>query len=203
MMMDESVSTPPLVEEALRDRRKLRNLIAGLYDIDMERRFRTAKALGEIASVRPEYIRQIWRRIFYAFDDTMSCWGVAEGLGEIARNMPELRGKILLLLKRFEGDEASCQGFIWAICRIGQADRSRIEDFIPELMRFLGSGDICMFGQSIWAAGELGIKDASGLIENCLGDERETWIYENDTVEKKTIGKIAEEAIGKLNKLDN
>lgn len=187
-----------MVEEAIKDRRKLKKLISGLYALDMERRFNSAKALGMISRVRPEFINQRWHRLFYAFDDTMSCWGVAEGLGEIARNMPELRGKVTILLNRFKKDESSCQGFVWAVCRIGQVDRNKIKDFIPDLETSLDSKDVCMLGQTIWALGELKVDGVAEKIKSFLNDSRETWIYENDSVNRKTIGKISEEALTKL-----
>lgn len=187
-----------MVDEAIRDHRKIRAIISLLYDLDMERRLLAAKALGEIARIRPDLIKHRWPRIFYAFDDTMSCWGVAEGLGEIARNLPELRNKIVLMLRKFEKDECSCQGFIWAMTRICQIENNKIKDFIPDLIHFLDSEKPCIVGQSIWAIGELGIKGTEQRIKDFLDDSRETWIYENDSVSLKAISRIAEESLNKL-----
>jgi hypothetical protein len=47
-----------MVEEAIKDRRKLKKLISGLYALDMEERFNSAKALGMISRVKPEFINQ-------------------------------------------------------------------------------------------------------------------------------------------------
>src|SRR5512134_40464 len=94
-------------------REQIRDIVAGLYGVDMQKRFEAALALGRLAKDSPEDVMRVWTRIFYAFDDTMSCWGAAEGLGEIARNMPGMRTKILALLRKFADDEASCQGFVW------------------------------------------------------------------------------------------
>lgn len=187
-----------MVEEAVGDHKKLRNIISLLYDEDMEQRFLAAKALGEVAKRDPEMMRQRWERIFRAFDDTMSCWGAAEALGEIARNLPGQRSKIVLFLRGFRKDECSCQGYIWGMCRICQVEENRIGDFAPDLMGFLESRNVCMTGQAIWAAGELNIKEAAGKIKGFLNDSRETWLFENDSVSVKTIGKIAEEALAKL-----
>lgn len=73
----------------------------------------------------------------------MSCWGAAGGLGEIARNMPELRDKLILHLKKFQRDEASCQGYVWAVTRVGQVDRGKISALIPGLVRYLDSDEAC------------------------------------------------------------
>jgi len=178
--------------------KRLRQIIGGLYGVDMQKRFESAKALGLIAKDDPDTIEKTWNRIFYAFDDTMSCWGVAEGLGEIARNLPRLRSKILALLRKFQEDESSCQGFIWAVCRIGQVDRKLVDDFIPDLKRAIDSGASCMIGQSLWAVGELGIVDGVSAANRFLNDGRETWIYENDSVRRMTLGEIAGEALQKL-----
>ena len=178
--------------------KRLRQIIGGLYGVDMQKRFESAKALGLIAKDDPDTIEKTWNRIFYAFDDTMSCWGVAEGLGEIARNLPRLRSKILALLRKFQEDESSCQGFIWAVCRIGQVDRKLVDDFIPDLKRAIDSGASCMIGQSLWAVGELGIVDGVSAANRFLNDGRETWIYENDSVRRMTLGEIANEALQKL-----
>ncbi len=179
-------------------RDSIRDIVAGLYGVDMQKRFDAALALGCLAKEDPEAVMRVWNRIFYAFDDTMSCWGAAEGLGEIARNMPGLRTKILVLLRKFAADESSCQGFVWAVCRIGQIDHKLIEDIIPEIERASASPAACMVGQSMWALGELGIYGCEDRLTTSLGDTRETWLYENDAVRKKTIGEIAGEALRKL-----
>lgn len=187
-----------LVNETISDHKKLKDIISLLYDEDMEQRFVAAKALGEIARIEPDIIKQRWDRIFYAFDDTMSCWGAAEGLGEIGRNIPEMRSKIVLFLRKFQRDECSCQGFIWAICRIGQVDMKMIQDSIPDLINFLESENACIVAQTIWALGELGIKKAAGKIKSFLNDNRETWLYENDSARIRTIGETAADAVRKL-----
>lgn len=185
-------------DQANKERIRLRHLIAGLYDADMNRRLQAAQKLGIFAKENPDAIKQSWGRIFYAFDDTMSCWGASEGLGEIARNLPDLRSKILQLLRKFQNDDVSCQGFVWAICRIGQVDRDGIREFIPDLINLLGSDTSCMLGQTIWTLGELGLTETEASIERHTGDTRETWIYENDTASKKSIGEISREALSKL-----
>jgi hypothetical protein len=144
-------------------------------------------------------MKQRWERIFRAFDDTMSCWGAAEALAEVARNLPQQqRGKIIPFLRGFRKDECSCQGYIWGMCRICQVDRDRIKDFIPELEGFLKSPDVCLRGQALWALGELGTKEMTERIKDSLRDERKTWVYENDSVSRKNIRTIAEEALRKM-----
>jgi hypothetical protein len=187
-----------LVEGALKDHRRLRNIVSLLYDEDMARRFTAAKALGEVARRDPELMKQRWERIFRAFDDTMSCWGAAEALGEVARNLPEHRRKIVMFLRVFRKDECSCQGYIWGMCRICQVDGSMTRDFMPELAAFLESANVCMAGQAIWAAGELRMKDAEEKLKGFLDDTRETWIFENESVSRRKIREIAEEALKKL-----
>ncbi|MDD1749696.1 MAG: hypothetical protein LUO89_07450 [Methanothrix sp.] len=184
--------------ESAKESVRVRELIAGLYSPDMEKRFEAARKLGRLARDDSEAVIRVWSRIFHAFDDTMSCWGVAEALGEIARNLPGHRSKILALLRKFSSDEASCQGFVWAVCRIGQVDRQLVEDFIPDLMRSLDSGAACMAGQTIWAIGELGVSEAAGKVAAFIDDQRETWVYENDAVRKKTLDTIARETLKKI-----
>ncbi len=190
--IDERVS---LVDAVIRDHRNIKRVIALLYDASMENRLLGALAIGEIAKRSPEIIKKRWNRIFYAFDDTMSCWGAAEALGEIGRNVPEMRSRIVLFLRKFERDEISCQGFIWAITRIGQVDREKVEEIIPDIIRFLDSQDACMVGQAIWALGELKVSSAIERIKGFLKDERQTWFYDNDTVRIARISEIAREAL--------
>ncbi len=179
-------------------RDRIRDIIAGLYGVDMQKRFEAALALGQLAKDDPEAVIRVWKRIFYAFDDTMSCWGAAEGLGEIARNMPGMRTKILALLRKFAADESSCQGFVWAVCRVGQVDPKLVEEIIPDLERASASPAACMLGQSLWALGELGVSGSEDRMRAFLEDNRETWLYENDAVRKKTLREIAGEALEKL-----
>ncbi len=192
--MEKSMTT----EKGSTRRDSIRDIVAGLYGVDMQKRFDAALALGRLSKDDPETVMRVWNRIFYAFDDTMSCWGAAEGLGEIARNMPRMRSKILALLRKFAADEASCQGFVWAVCRIGQVDSKLIEGIIPDIERASGSAAACMVGQSLWAFGELGVCGCEDKLKAFLDDTRETWLYENDAVRKKTLGEIANEALKKL-----
>jgi len=128
----------------------------------------------------------------------MSCWGAAEALGEIGRNLPQHRRKIILFLRGFRRDECSCQGYIWGMCRICQVERAVTGDFIQELEGFLDSRNVCMTGQALWSLGELRIKEAAEKIKGFLHDKRETWIFENEQVSLKSIGEIAGEALKKL-----
>lgn len=187
-----------LVQEAVQDPRKINGIISSLYDEDMEQRFAAAKALGEIARIIPDRVSRKWRRIFEAFDDTMSCWGIAEAMGEIARNIPELRGRISVRLRKFQRDECTCQGYLWAVCRIGQVDMEKVRDWVPDLLSALDSKNVCIVGQAIWALGELGIREGRERIREFLHDTRETWLYENDSALVKKIGTIAAEAVAKL-----
>lgn len=176
----------------------IKDIVAGLYGVDMQKRFEAALALGRLANDDPDAVMRVWNRIFYAFDDTMSCWGAAEGLGEIARNMPRMRTKILALLRKFAADESSCQGFVWAVCRICQVDRQLIEDIRPDLERASASPAACMVGQTLWALGELGMSGSEDRLKAFLEDTRATWLYENDAVRQKTVAEIAGEALKKL-----
>lgn len=189
----------PLVEEALKDHGKLRNIVSLLYHEDMAERLRAALALGEITRRDPELMQQRWQRIFRAFDDTMSCWGVAEALAEIARNMPkEHRGKLVNFLRGFKRDDCSCQGYIWGMCRICKIEGGRVNDFVPELEAFLDSQNICMRAQALWALGELVRKESAERIRTFLKDVNEVWIFEDGSVSRKSIGTIAGEALKKM-----
>jgi hypothetical protein len=194
----ESMDVALLADEAIRQPSKMRQIVSLLYHDDMERRFVAVKALGAIARQKPEIMSQRWQRIFRAFDDTMSCWGAAEALGEIARNMPKQdRSKIVQFLKAFRRDDCSCMGYLWGMCRVCQV-RLWIEEFIPELKNFLSSANICIRGQALWALGELGVKEAVSRMKELLADDGETWYYENDAACRKKIKEIAEEALRKL-----
>lgn len=190
--------TGALVQDVLQDHRKLKQVFALLYDMDMEKRFCAAKALGELAERSPDLIAQKWRRIYDACDDTMSCWGVAEALGEIARALPEVRGRIVMRLGKFHKDECTCQGYLWALGRIGRVDRESIRDRIPHLESALFSENACIIGQALWAVGELELGETAERVRELTGDNRETWLYENDAVGVKTVGAIAAEALEKM-----
>ncbi len=188
-----------LADEAIKDHGKFRHIVSLLYHEDMVERLRAALALGEITRRDPELMRQRWERIFRSFDDTMSCWGVAEALAEIARNLPkEHRGKIVLFLHGLRRDDCSCQGYLWGMCRICKTDSERVKDFAAELREFLGSQNVCMKAQAIWALGELRIKDTADRLRGFLDDSNEVWIFENESVAKKSIGTLAAEARHKM-----
>ncbi len=187
-----------LVSEFLKGTKKFRHILALLYDEDMETRFLGAKVLGEVTRLKPECIRTKWYRLFCSFGDTMSCWGVAEGLGEIGRNLPESRGKIALLLKRFRNDRVTCQGYVWAVCRIGQVDRNQMKSAISGLGGFLMSADDDIVGQTIWAIGELDLRDLCGRLKPLSGDPGTVRIYDHETVRSAPIARLVGEAYEKI-----
>ncbi len=195
----ESLDASRLAEEAIKNPAKIRQIVSLLYNEDLERRFIAVVALGEIAKREPALMTQRWERIFRSFDDTMSCWGAAEALGEIARNMPQHnRSRIVQFLKAFRRDDCSCMGYLWGMCRICQVDQRWIQEFVSELKEFLSSANICIRGQALWALGELRIKELSGRMKGFLNDEGETWYYGNNEVCRNKIKTIAAEALGKL-----
>ncbi len=194
-----SLDAGQLADEAIKYPPKIRRIVSLLYNDDMELRFVAVRALGAIAGREPEIMNQRWERIFHSFDDTMSCWGAAEAIGEVARNMPQPnRLRLVQFLRNFRRDDCSCMGYLWGMCRICQIDDRWIAEFVPELRGFLSSANVCIRGQALWALGELRIKDSAGRMKEFLGDEGETWYYENDAVCRKKIKTIAAEALGKL-----
>lgn len=64
-MLKESQSLALMVNEAIKDSRKLKGIISLLYDLDMKKRFIAAKALGEVAKIKPEFIKQVWRVVSF------------------------------------------------------------------------------------------------------------------------------------------
>jgi HEAT repeat protein len=195
----ESLDAGRLADEAIKHPPKIRQIVSLLYNDDIERRFVAVQALGAIARREPELMNWRWERIFHSFDDTMSCWGAAEAIGEIARNMPQQnRLRLVQFLRNFRRDDCSRMGYLWGMCRICQIDQRWIAEFIPELQSFLSSANICIRGQALWALGELRIKEAAGRVKELLGDEGETWYYENDAVCRRQIKTIAGEALEKL-----
>lgn len=180
------------------DKKRLRSAMTLLFDDTEDNRLLGAKTLGEIARVRPDLIMRRWSRIYNAFDDTMSCWGVCEGLGEIARNIPELRGRIVLRLKKFRCDEVSSKGYVWAMCRVCQVDRERLEGFVPELAEFLKADEADILGQAVWAAGELGITYFYERVKAHSADRRDATVYGNDAVRRTTLSVLTAEALEKL-----
>ncbi len=195
----ETIAVTQLADEAIKQPSKIRQIVSLLYNDDMERRFCAVKALGEIAKRDPTLMSQRWERIFRSFDDTMSCWGAAEALGEIARNMPQQnRSRIVQFLKVFRRDDCSCMGYLWGMCRICQIDLRWIPEFTSELQDFLSSANICIRGQALWALGELRIEEAAGRMKEFLNDDGETWYYENEAVCREKIKTIAGKALEKL-----
>ncbi len=197
--MESLLDAGQMADEAIKHPPKIRQIVSLLYNDDMERRFVAVKALGTIAQREPELMKQRWERVFDKFDDTMSCWGAAEALGEIARNMPEQnRSRVVQFLKHFRRDDCGCMGYLWGMCRICQIDRRWAAEFVPELQGFLSSANVCIRGQALWALGELRVKEAAGRMKEFLADEGETRYYDNEAVRREKIKTIAGEALEKL-----
>lgn len=58
-MVEKSQSLDLIVEEIINDQRKLKKLVSGLYNHNMQQRLISAKVLGMISKVNPEFIKNM------------------------------------------------------------------------------------------------------------------------------------------------
>lgn len=123
-----------LVGLYLDDRRALRYLQRMLYSPDPAERYRIAWILGQVcgegAGLEPGPVADLLHRLFEACaDSASSSWGMAEGIGAIIANRPDIYGAFTRHLFAYMGDPGTREAVLWGL---GEIAASR-----PDLIRAL------------------------------------------------------------------
>ena len=195
----------PIVRVAGKDKRIIKNLQRLLYSGDDLFRKRAAEILGHVSAViadsNSRSISRLLQTLFYGITDTAaSSWGAFEAIGEIIGNKTELFAGYIPQLYQFLADESLRPQVLQTIGRIAKSRSDLIRKVTFHFIPYLSDPDPLVRGYAAWLMGNLGASEARKDLEILRGDTQEIHIYENGEMEKKTVGKVVSEALGKISK---
>jgi len=195
-----------VVGVAREDKRIIKNLQRLLYSGDDLFRKRAAEILGHVSAViaesNPGSISRLLQTLFYGITDTAaSSWGALEAIGEIIGNKTELFAGYIPQLYQFLTNESLRAQVLQTIGRIAKSRPDLVRKATFHFIPYLGDSDPKARGYAAWLMGNLEASEAQEELEKLLGDTHAIHIYENGEMEKKTVGQVASEALGKISEL--
>jgi len=192
-----------LTNAALTDRKMERNLMRLLYSADPQFRHRTAEALGcvsaRIAVDNPSDISKLLQRLFTAISDTAaSSWGAFEAIGEIIRHKIDFFAGYIPQLYPFLGDETRRPAVLRTLGSIAGERPDLLRKHSLHFIPYLKDPDPAVRGYTARLLGNLGASEVKKDLEVLRGETLQIEIYENGTLEKKTVAQVAAEAQARL-----
>lgn len=194
----------PLLKTAEQDKKIIRHLQRLIYSADKLLRCQATDALGKVSSVIAKYdpgaISKLLQRLFTSVSDTAaSSWGCLDAIGEIISNRPEQFGGYTPQLYQYASDRDLLAEVLRALGKIGGVRPDIIRKKAFYFVPLLDDLDPEIRGYTTILLGNLGASETKDELTQLLSDSAEIEIYEDGTLEKRTIGQLASEALGEIN----
>jgi hypothetical protein len=196
--------------------RVLRSLLASLCEEDEKRKWRAVSAIGvlvaDLAGENIEEARELMRRLMWSLNDESgsSGWGAPEAMAEIMaahEGVAEEYVHMLVSYMREDGNylENSLlqRGLLWGIGRLAEVRPTLVRKHgaASYLMPFLNSPDRLVQGLAAWCAGILEVEEARSKLESLVDEETEIPLYKNHDLRRLPTGKLAKEALERLDEV--
>jgi len=192
-----------LLNIAKDDKRILRDLQRLLYSEDELLRLKAADILGKVSAViarkDPAPVTKLLQGLLSSFEYTASSnWGAVDTIGEVVANSPDVFAGYIPTLYQFLGEETLRPSALKAIVSIAGARPDYIQKSAYYFIPYLQDPNPEVRGYAAWLLGKLGASKAKIELEQITGDGEEIKIYENGAISKKTVGRLAAEALEKI-----
>jgi len=195
-----------ILELEKRPTKSVRTLMGLLYRQEESLRHGAAYVLGLIAKrVYPEdqeIVRQILQKLLWSLNDESGfvCWGAPEAIGEIVRNIPDLKPIYAQFLISFLchpqvvlNNDYLERGTLIALARIGKLDNHLKKQLEPILQRYIDGDDREMRELALWCGLVTGIGKRKDIVAPGAYDETsEIFVYESGVKVKKPLSEIEE-----------
>ncbi|MBE0467864.1 MAG: HEAT repeat domain-containing protein [Candidatus Desulforudis sp.] len=193
----------PLLKAARHDTKVLRHLQRLLYTSDTLLRFRTAEILGLVSAViakkEPAAVANLLQGFSTSFNySAASSWGAIDAMGEVIRYAPDLFAGYIPVLYQFLLDDALRPQTLRAMGRIANARPDLIRVAVPRLLPFLDDANPETRGYTAWILGSVTASEAKLGLASIGNQEDEVEIYEQGGIVRKTVGRLAAEALEKI-----
>ncbi|NOQ66345.1 MAG: PBS lyase [Desulfobacterales bacterium] len=199
--MVQNKDTDGLVVLCFDDKKTLRLLLRQLYEPDEDKRWATARLIGEVcsrvASRKPGMVSDMLHLLFEACaDSAASSWGAVETIGSIIAERPDIYGSFTRHLLGYIGDSSTRAQVLWALGTIAdkRPDLVRNTSFY-QLIELLDSPLVAVKGYMLRLLGRLKATEVAGKIRMLQEDTTSLKIYENGLPVHTDIGTLAKEAL--------
>lgn len=198
-----SYKLEPLLASAAVDKRMLRYLKRLLYSPDELMRWRAAEVLGRVSVVvsytEPEAVSKLLQELFSSVTDTAaSSWGAIDAIGEIIRFQPDVFSSFIPRLAQFSRDKSLLEDVLRALSKIGRGKPDALHMSPGHLVRLLEDQEPRIRGYAAVLIGQLKLGEAKADLERLRDSREEMTVYEDGTSHRKTIGRLAAEALARL-----
>lgn len=191
----------------------LKYLQAGLPASQPLLKWRAVTALGQVAqglAARDlEGARDFVRRLLWCLNEESGAvpWGVAEALGEVLANSPELAQEYAKLQLSYIWTQGNflefaplLTGAVWGVGRLASAHPELASGCcaLERLVPLLAWPDASVRGTAAWALGHLGDDQAVGALRALSGDQARLEIWNAGVLRQVSVADLANEAINKV-----
>ncbi|MBW1997982.1 MAG: PBS lyase [Deltaproteobacteria bacterium] len=192
-----------LLDAALEDARMLRHIKRLLYSADPLTRYRAADALGKVCArlvpIDPRPISKLLQGLFTSVSDTAaSSWGAIDAIGEIMAGSPGQFDSYLRRLYLFLRDRDLLVETLRALGYVGETRPELLRKDAIHFIPLLRDQDAAVRGYTAILLGNLGASEAAEGLKRLQQDGEMIEIYRNGSMETKTVGMLASEALEKL-----
>ena len=206
--MVEGYQMDGLLELAARDSRIIRDLQRILYSVDPLIRFRAAEAMGRsfalIARRDPGMVARRLQGLFTALGDTAaSSWGYIGAIGEIISRNPGQFAGYIPHLYRLTADQELLPEVLAALGRIALERPEDIKGLAMDLIPLLRDNNPEIRGHAAMILGRLRAREARDDLSTLLDDSASIDLYRNGSMEGRTVGELAREALDNMGTQDN
>ena len=193
----------PILAVAAQDRKLIRNLQRLLYSGDDLFRLRAAETLGRVSAIiaerDPGAISKLLQRLFYAITDTAAfTWGAFEAIGQIIAHKAELFSGYVPQLYQFLPNKDLRAQVLQTVGTIARVRPDLFRKHTFHFISFLTDPDFQVRGYAARILENLSAHEAREALEKLRDESLEIGIYDNGSLQQKTVGQVASEALEKL-----
>jgi hypothetical protein len=197
---------PSLVELCAANRQYWQEIRYRLYDLDEVLRWSAIEAAGKLMrqwrdAGNEERVRIYIRTLFWSLNEESGGigWSSPQTIAEIIAQNPVLIDPYGSMMIACCIDEpALLKACLWGIGRIGGLIKEAVMAFQKEIMEVFATEDSEILGLAAWAAGEADFVPAAPVLLQLSNRNEVVTIYIEGRFCEKTLGKWAQEAIGKM-----
>lgn len=191
-----------LLKAAGQDKKIIR-ILQRLLCSDDQTRLRSAEFIGRAAAIiartDPGSVTVLLQNLFGSLGDTGSAnRGALDAIGEIIGNCPDVFIGYMPALYHFLEESDKRPQVVRALARIAQTRPDLVSKTIFRLLPYLQDPDPETRGYTAMLLGYLGAPEAGDHLEKIVTDGAELNVYIGGHFEKRTVGRLAREALERI-----
>lgn len=145
------------------------------------------------AADHDEIYRNVIRRAVWAMADESGNvpWAAPEMMTAVIKAAPKQYQEFVKIMITNGLDSPMCHlGVLWSVGYLGPDYLAEIEPYMKRILKFLEHKDGELRGTAVWALKRLQYEPAFAKIDSMADDGAEVWIYEDGSLQQRTISQI-------------